>query len=85
MILRMKLHMTKLLANFTNKGEERRCRLCNEEDETDEHMMECRKVKNMWKHMNLNRSYIESENVSKNLKAAKIIEAVEKVLEFRKI
>ena len=48
-------------------------------------MMECRKVKNMWKHVNLNRSYIESENVSKNLKAAKIIEAVEKVLEFRKI
>ena len=42
MVLRMKLHMTKLLANFTNKGEERRNRLCNEEDETDEHMMECR-------------------------------------------
>ena len=64
-VLRMKLHMTKLLANFTNKGEERSCRVCNEEDETDEHMMECRKVKNMWKHMNLNRSYIESENVKK--------------------
>ena len=79
MVLRMKLHMTKFLANVTNKGEERRCMLCNEEDETEERIMECRKVKHMWKHMKLNRNYIKSENACKSLKAAKIVQAVEKV------
>ena len=48
-VLRMKLHMTNLLVNFTNKGEERRCRLCNKEDMTEEHL-KSREVKYMWKH-----------------------------------
>ena len=83
-VLKMKLHMTKFLANYTSKGENRKCRLCNKDDETNEHILDCHRVKRILKHLKIDSTYLESENIVKCMKAAKVLEAVEKILEQRK-
>ena len=82
-VMKMRLHMTRLRANYKEKGTERTCRLCSDGEETEEHILECKKVKRTLGHMSFDKTYIEVDNARKNLKAAKILEAVEKMLELR--
>ena len=62
-ILKLKLHMVKMKANYRDMNEEHVCRLCRKEEETTEHIFyRCSMMKRIREGMRIGEGTLESEN-----------------------
>ena len=81
-ILRIRLNMVKAIANFKGKyGDDWKCKGCEKEIETTEHMVDCKEYKKMikWK-KDVN---IETENTEELKMIVEYIDAIEELKEKR--
>ena len=61
-ILKTKLHMLELRANYRNLEEQQECRLCRKGEETTEHIfLKCKMLKELREEMRISTSMLESE------------------------
>ena len=68
-ILKTKLHMIKIKANYRDSYEEHKCRLCRKEEETTEHIMyQCPILKRVQEGMKINEGTLASEDQEECLK-----------------
>ena len=63
-----------------NYGKDGNCRLCGQEKETTEHVIECTKIPKEWK--DIKREDLESENEERLRKVVKYYKRVEEMIEL---
>ena len=76
-VLRIKLNMFNVKDNY---GKDGNCRLCGQEKETTEHVIECPKIPKEWK--DIKREDLESENEEILRKVVKYYKRVEEMIEL---
>ena len=78
-IMKMRLNMTKIRANFKGRENDLRCGACKQEDETTEHVIQCPEYKRIIGHsVEIESSVFESmQNLEWVREASKVYERIE--------
>ena len=73
-IFKMRSRVSNVKTNYRGRFENFECSLCNEDMETQQHIIECKSIRNVKKteHENVNYENLYGENVKQQLKIAKL-------------
>ena len=79
-IMKIRLHMVQASENFRRKsGEEEKCPLCLRENDTTEHIFECKSAQTLRKIWDTEFNHVKSNEISKLKNTIKYIEAYQKM------
>ena len=75
-IMKIRLHMVQVAANYKNKKHIELCPMCNKEDDTTEHLFRCKTLETLRRIWNTKHDDIKSNNRNELVRATKYVEAV---------